>query len=556
MTHVFTLLFISVLALTVTGHTAAPPSIDGKAFFEHIQVLASDRFEGRAPGSKGEDLTVTYLEEQFRRLGLKPGNTDGTYIQNVPLVGITAAPDADLTLRRGTETRVLRFKDQVVPWTKRVTDRVSLDNSEMVFVGYGVQAPEYQWDDYKGVDVRGKTLVMLINDPAVPDPSDPSKLDPSLFGGKAMTYYGRWTYKYEIGAKLGAAAVLIVHETEPAAYPFSVVQNNTGEKFDLVTPDKNMGRCAVEGWVSRDAAVELFRMAGQDFDTLKKDAITRQFKPVSLGVSASMTITNKLRRLDSRNVLAMLDGSDPELRNEYVIYTAHWDHLGIGTPVNGDAIYNGAIDNASGVAALLEIARWFTQVQPRPKRSILLLAVTAEEAGLFGSEYYAKLPVYPLEKTLANINMDGMNLFGRTRDVTVIGLGASDLDDYLRTAAAAQDRMVRPDPEPEKGRYYRSDHFNFAKQGVPALYTDDGTEFIGKPERYGLEVRDRYTNEDYHRPSDEVKADWTPEGAVEDALLYAEVGYAVANAAKYPEWKPGNEFRAIREQRLRKADSQ
>jgi Zn-dependent M28 family amino/carboxypeptidase len=556
MRHLTALLLISGLSAAVAGHAADRPSMNGATFMEHINVLASDRFQGRAPGGTGEDLTVAYLQDQFRRLGLEPGNTDGTYIQNVPLVSITAAPDADLTVRRGEATRVFKFKDEVVPWTKRVTERVSLDRSDLVFVGYGVQAPEYDWDDYKGLDVRGKTLVMLINDPAVPDPSDPSKLDSSVFGGKAMTYYGRWTYKYEIGAKLGAAAVVIVHETEPAAYPFSVVQNNTGEQFHLVTPDKNMGRCAVESWISRDAAVELFKMAGQDFDALKKAAISREFKPVPIGVTASMTMTNTLKRLDSRNVMATLEGSDPELRDEFVVYTAHWDHLGIGTPVDGDAIYNGALDNASGMSALLEIARWFTTVQPRPKRSILFLAVTAEEQGLLGSQYYATLPVYPLEKTLANINIDGMNMFGRTRDITVIGMGASDLDDYLHRAATAQGRVLRPDPEPEKGMYYRSDHFNFAKEGVPALYTDQGIEFLGKPERYGLEVREQYTTEDYHRPSDEVKPDWTTEGALEDAALYAEVGFAVANAAEMPQWKPGNEFRAIREDRLKKAGSE
>ena len=542
--------------LTAAVYTTSRPALDSTAFMEHIKVLASDRFEGRAPGGKGEELTVAYLEAQFRRIGLEPGNTDGSFVQKVPLVGITPAEDAHLTLKHGSDTRVLKYRDQVVPWTKRVTEKVTLDNSEMVFVGYGVQAPEYQWDDYKGLDVRGKTLVMLINDPAVPDPSDPSKLDPKVFGGKAMTYYGRWTYKYEIGAKLGAAAVVIVHETEPAAYPFSVVQGNTGERFDLVTSDKNMGRCAVEAWISRDSALELFRMAGQDFDALKKEAVTREFKPVPLGVTASMTITNTLRRLDSRNVLARLPGSDLKLRDEYIVYTAHWDHLGIGTPANGDAIYNGALDNASGVAALLEIARWFTRIEPRPKRSILFAAVTAEEQGLLGSEYYAKMPAYPLERTLANINIDGMNMFGRTRDITVIGMGASDLDDFLRDAAAAQKRLLRPDPEPEKGFYYRSDHFNFAKEGVPALYTDQGIEYIGKPENYGIEIRDRYTKDDYHRPSDEVRADWTTDGALEDAALFAEVGYAVANASKFPEWKPGNEFKATREERLKKAGSE
>ena len=556
MPHFMTALVLAaaLLAAACSGGTTAatePPAIDGHAFLEHIETLSSDEFEGRSPGTKGEDLTVEYLARQFRELGLEPGNTDGTYVQKVPLVSITIQGKPDMTLRRGAETRVLKFHDEVVPWTKRVTERVSLDASDMVFVGYGVQAPEYEWDDYKGLDVRGKTLVMLVNDPAVPDPANPSKLDPDVFGGQAMTYYGRWTYKFEIGAKLGAAAVLVVHETGPAGYPFSVVQNNTGEQFDLVTPDKNMSRCAVEGWISRDAAVELFRLAGRDFEAAKKAAVSRGFEPVPLGVKASIAFGNTLKEIESRNVLAKVPGSDPAVEDEYVIYTAHWDHLGVGTPVDGDSIYNGAMDNASGTSALLEIARWYTKVQPPPRRSILFLAVTAEEQGLLGSQYYAEFPVYPLEKTLAALNIDGMNLFGRTRDITVIGMGASDLDDYLRAAAEGQNRTLKPDPESEKGFYYRSDHFNFAKKGVPALYTDDGTEYIGKPDTYANDVRTRWVTEDYHRPSDEVKESWDIQGAVDDMALFAKVGYEVANADRYPEWKPGNEFRQIREQRLK-----
>lgn len=526
------------------------PSVDGAALMRHIEVLASDGYEGRLPGTRGEDLTVAYLEEQFRQAGLTPGNTDGTYVQTVPLVSITAAP-ADLTLRRGSQTRVLKHRDQVVPWTKRVTDRVTVEDSEMVFVGYGVRAPEYEWDDYKGLDVTGKTLVMLINDPAVRDPENPAQLDATMFGGRAMTYYGRWTYKYEVAAKLGAAGVVIVHDTEPAGYPFSVVQNNVGEKFDLASPDDNMSRVALESWISREAALDLFTMAGQDFGALERQATTREFRPVPLGVTASITIDNTLRRLESRNMIARLEGSDPALRNEYIVYTAHWDHLGVGAAVNGDTIYNGAKDNASGTAALLEIARAFATLDPAPKRSLLFLAVTAEEQGLLGAQHYAEHPIYPLERTLANINIDGMNMWGRTRDVVVVGYGASDLDDYLRQAAEAQGRVLVPDPEPEKGFYYRSDHFHFAKNGVPALYTDEGVDFLNQPEGYGITVRDRYTREDYHRPSDEVKEGWDVSGAVDDANLFADVGWRVANAGTWPEWKPGNEFRAVREGRLR-----
>jgi Zn-dependent M28 family amino/carboxypeptidase len=534
---------------TAIGHL---PPIDIDAVLRHTKTLSADEFEGRAPGSKGEDLTVNYIVDTFRKSGLKPGNTDGTYVQKVPLVGITGAEARPLTIARGGRKQTLKWKDEAVAWTKHVADGASLENSELVFAGYGVDAPEYNWNDFKDVDVKGKTIVVFVNDPQMPDPSDSSKLDPKTFNGEAMTYYGRWTYKYEEGAKRGAAGILIVHETAPAGYPFSVVQGFLGERFDLVTPDKNMGRAAIEGWVSLDAAKKIFAMAGQDFAALKKQAITREFKPVPLGLTASMAVKNTLRTLDSRNVLAKLEGSDPQLKNEYVVYSAHWDHLGIGDPVNGDRIYNGALDNASGVASLLEIARAFTQVQPPPKRSILFLMVTAEEQGLLGSQYYSVTPAYPLAKTVANINMDTVNPWGRTKDITVIGLGASDLDDYLRDAAGEQGRMLRPDPEPEKGFYYRSDHFNFAKQGVPALYTESGIDFIGKPPEYGKQKRDEYTNHDYHAPSDEVKPDWDLSGAREDAQLLLAVGYRVAQADKYPAWKPGNEFKAKRDLALRR----
>jgi len=537
------------LSPSTSQHTAIGqlPQVDIDAVLRHTKTLSSDQYEGRAPGSKGEELSVNFIVDAFKKSGLKPGNTDGTYIQKVPLVGITGAEARPLTIAKGGKKQTLKWKDEVVAWTKHVADGASIDDSEMVFAGYGVDAPEYNWNDFKDVDVKGKTIVVFVNDPQVPDPADASKLDPKTFNGEAMTYYGRWTYKYEEGARRGAAAVLIVHETAPAGYPFPVVQGFLGERFDLVTPDKNMGRSAIEGWVSLDAARKIFAMAGQDFDALKKQAITRDFKPVPLGLTASMALKNTMRTLDSRNVLAKLEGSDPQLKNEYVVYSAHWDHLGIGDPVNGDKIYNGALDNASGVATVLEIARAFTQVQPPPKRSILFLMVTAEEQGLLGSEYYSVTPVYPLAKTLANINIDGVNKWGRTKDVTVIGLGNSDLDDYLREAAGEQGRILRPDAEPEKGFYYRSDHFNFAKQGVPALDPEAGIDFVGKPPEYGRQKRDEFTSKDYHQPSDEVKPDWDLSGAREDAQLFLAVGYRVAQADKYPEWKPGNEFKAKRD---------
>ncbi len=531
---------------------ASLPKIEPTAILDRIKVLASDEYEGRAPGSKGEELTVQYLETELKKLGLKPGNTDGTYIQKVPLVGITAAPATPLTIAKGDSKQVIKWRDEMVAWTKHVADSASIEDSDLIFAGYGVEAPEFNWDDFKGVDVKGKTIIVLVNDPAVPDPSDPQKLDPKTFGGEAMTYYGRWTYKFEEGARKGAAGILIVHETGPAGYPFSVVQGNLDEKFDLVTSDKNMGRAAIEGWVTVDAARKILKMAGQDFDALKKQAATRDFKPVPLGLKASLAIRNTLRTIDSRNVVAKLDGSDPAHKDEFVVYSAHWDHFGIGTPVKGDKIYNGAADNASGVATVLEIARAFTQVKPAPRRSILFLLVTAEEQGLLGSQYYSVTPIYPLEKTLANINLDSMNQWGRTSDLVLVGLGASELDDYVKAAAAEQNRTIKPDAEPEKGFYYRSDHFNFAKQGVPALDPDTGTEFVGKPLGYGKQKRDEYTDNDYHAPSDEVKPDWDLTGAADDAELFFAVGYRVANADKLPEWRPGNEFKAKRDAMLKK----
>ena len=526
------------------------PRIDAAAVLAHTKALSSDAFEGRAPGTKGEQLTVDYLINQFKTMGLTPGNTDGTFVQEVPLVGITAAP-APLRVAGGTGGATLRWKDDVMAWTKHVAPSADLKESELVFVGYGVVAPEYGWDDFKGLDVKGKTLVMLINDPPVAAADRPGELDAKTFGGKAMTYYGRWTYKFESAAAHGAAGAFIIHETVPAGYPFDVVQSSwEGEQFDLVTPDKNMGRAAVEGWLSLDAGKQLLYQAGQDFDSLKKQAATRDFKPVPLGLRASMAIKNTLRTITSKNVIAKLEGTHPQLKDEYVIYTAHWDHLGKGPAVDGDSIYNGAVDNGVGVAGLLEVAHAFTQLKEPPKRTVVFMSVTAEEQGLLGSEYYGVTPIYPLARTLADINMDGLNVWGKTKDITLIGYGASDLDDYAKYAASEQGREVRADPEPEKGFYYRSDHFSFAKQGVPALDPDEGVDYIGKPADFGKKVRETFTARDYHKPSDVVKPDWDLSGAAEDLQLLMAVGYRVAQADAYPGWKPGNEFKAKRDEML------
>ena len=519
---------------------------------QHTKILSGDEYEGRGPGTAGEELTVKYLTEQFQKLGLKPGNPDGTYVQKVPLVGFSAQPHASFTA--GAKTINLTFPQDYVAVSRRFVPESKVENSDIVFVGYGVVAPEYGWDDYKGVDVKGKTIVMLINDPAVPSASDPKQLDDKMFKGKAMTYYGRWTYKYEIASEKGAAAAIIVHETEPAGYPYEVVSGSwSRENFDIQKPDKNMNRVAVESWITLDRAKELFTAGGQDFDALKKAAVTKDFKPVTLNAKANFHVTNTLREINSNNVVAKIEGSDAALKNEYVVYTAHWDHLGRDPKLQGDQIFNGALDNASGTGALLEIADGFTKLATPPKRSILFLAVTAEEKGLLGAKYYAQNPLYPLNKTLANINMDGVNQWGRTSDITMVGDDNSTLIDLLRETAKAQGRVVNPDPEPEKGFYYRSDHFEFAKVGVPALYTDSGTKYVGKDANYSQQKRDEYTNKDYHKVSDEIKPDWDLGGAVDDAQLLTTIGYRVAQGDKYPEWKPGTEFKAKRDESMRGA---
>jgi Zn-dependent M28 family amino/carboxypeptidase len=532
------------------GHVAIGelPDIDTTELLAHTKVLSSDEFEGRLPGTRGEELTVDYLVDQFKKVGLKPGNTNGTYVQKVPLVSITPAP-ASLVLKKDGQEQTATWRDEFVAWTKHVAPTASIADSELVFVGYGVVAPEFEWDDYKGIDVKGKTLVMLVNDPPVVDPANPSQVDPKVFGGRAMTYYGRWTYKFEIAAQKGAAGALLIHETGPAGYPFQVVQDGfTGERFDLVTPDKNMGRAAIEAWVSNEFGRKLLELGGQNLDQLKEQAATREFTPIPLGVTASVTLENKLRTLDSQNVIGRLEGSDPVLKNEYVVYTAHWDHFG----KRDEGIFHGAQDDALGNAALIEVARAFTKLPSPPRRSILFLSVTAEEQGLLGSEYYSVTPIYPLEKTVADINMDSWNVSGRTRDLTLVGLGASDLDDYVRDAAAEQGRVVHGDAEPEKGFYYRSDHFNFAKMGVPALSPEGGVEYIGKPADYGQKVREAWTANRYHKPADVVMPDWDLTGTREDLKVYFAVGYRVAQADKFPEWKPGNEFKAKRDEMLKR----
>ena len=539
--------------------------LSGAKVLDHIKVLASDAFEGRGPGTPGEEKTVAYLTDQFRQFGLKPGNPDGTFVQDVPLVGFQAKSTSGLIQFQG-KTVKLDSPDAWVAVSRRfpsdprftvgrsVETQVQVQSSDVVFVGYGVVAPEYGWDDYKDVDVKGKTVIMLINDPAVPDPADPERLDPTYFKGRAMTYYGRWTYKYEIASKKGAAACLIVHETGPAGYGFPVVLGSWGrENFDLMSPDGNKDRVAVEAWLALDKARAIFAAAGQDFDALKLAATKKDFRPVSLGGSGEFKVMNTSRRVESKNVVAKLEGSDPSLKDEFVVYTAHWDYLGRDPKLDGDQIFNGAADNASGTAALLEIARAYSTLKTPPRRSTLFLSVTAEEKGLLGAKYYAEHPLYPLSKTLANINMDVINLWGPTTDIVSVGLGNTTLDDLLGEVARGQNRTIGGDPEPEKGSFYRSDHFEFAKQGVPALNAKAGIDYLGKPAGFGQAKRDEYTKNDYHKVTDEVKSGWDLNGAEQDMRLLMDVGLRVGNGVSYPEWKSGTEFKATRDASLKAA---
>ena len=544
---------ISILAADKIEQQLKPALdvITPDSLLAHIKVLASDEFEGRAPGAKGEELSVKYISEQFARIGLKSGNPDGTYTQEVPLAGITSEPVMSFTV--GEKKTELKYPDDYVATSARLQSDIKIDNADVVFVGYGVVAPEYGWDDYKDVDVRGKTILMLINDPAIPDPKDPKKLDDKMFKGKAMTYYGRWTYKYEIAAQKGAAAAVIIHETEPAAYPYSVVKTSWAkENFELDQPNKNMDAVQVRSWITLDVAKKLLADSGQDFDALKKAAIKKDFRPVALKAKANVSIKQTVRPFKSHNVLGKLEGSDPKLKDEWVVYTAHWDHLGRHLDLQGDQIFNGAIDNASGVASVIQLGSAFAKLNPPPKRSVLFMATTAEEAGLLGAKFYAEHPLYPLEKTLADINIDTINPWGKTRDLEDLSNNNSTLDDMLAAATKRNGRVMKPNSQPEKGEFYRADHFEFSKLGVPSLYIGGGKEVIGKPAGFGQQKKDDYTAHHYHQVSDEVNPEWDLSGAAQDMQLLLEVGYQVANGDKFPEWKSGTEFKAKRDQMLKK----
>jgi len=537
------------LSTLTTVFSATPrPAIEEGRLRRHIEVLSSDAFEGRAPGSPGEEKSVAYLIEQFQQAGLQPGGLQGSWTQEVPILGVKSTVTARFST--ANDPGELGFPQDIVAWSPRLVPTVEVKPSEMVFVGYGITAPEYGWDDYRGIDVRGKTVVILVNDPPIPDPQNPAQLNERMFKGMAMTYYGRWTYKLEEAGRRGAAAALIIHETKPAAYPWFVVVNSWGrERFDL-EGDKSP-KVDIAGWISHERAQRLFAANGTTYEAAKAAAIQPGFRAQTLQEKAAFTAQNVHRPVKSKNVLALLPGSSPRKRDEWLIYTAHWDHLGRNPQLEGDQIFNGALDNASGTGGLLEIARALASTTPRPPRTVLFLAVTAEEQGLLGSAYYAAHPVHPLARTVANLNMDVLNQWGRTRDVRVVGAGNSTLEAVLERAARKQGRIVKPESHPEHGTFYRSDHFEFMKLGLPALYPKAGDEYRDRPPGYGESKVTEFINRDYHKVSDEIKSDWDLAGAVEDLELLRAVGEEVARDRRWPQWLPGAEFKAARDRSLK-----
>ena len=506
---------------------------------EHIAALASDEFEGRAPATPGEEKTINYLQSEFEALGIGPGNGD-SYFQGVSVTEITTASDAVLTFSGSNYDAELEYATEMIVGSQQQIPTASIVDSELVFVGYGVVAPERNWNDYAGIDVVGKTVIILVNDPGY------STQDPDIFNGNAMTYYGRWTYKYEEAARQGAAGALIVHETGPAGYGWEVVSGSwSGPQIGLQADNLNSDKNDIEGWLTLDSAEALFAGAGLNYQQLKATAAQPGFTAVPLGdVTASVAIQNSVRTSLSQNVIAMIPGTDRA--EETIIYTAHWDHLGVNAEIPGDNIYNGAADNATGTAALLAMAKMHVDAGPAP-RSIVFLAVTAEESGLLGSRWYTEHPVFPLATTVANINIDVLNTYGPMHDIVVVGNGSSELEAYLEEAATAQGRHLVEEPNPERGYYYRSDHFNFAKAGVPALYAESGEDSVEFGKKWGAEQAQDYNENRYHAPSDEYDPNWNLEGAAQDILLYFDVASKLSRESSFPNWLEGNEFKGIRD---------
>lgn len=520
----------------------AEGAITEAALRGHIRFLADDLLEGRAPGSRGDLLAQKYVAAQFEALGFQPAGPEGSWFQSVPLVGVAAQLPAEIVVRRDAASAIFKAQQEFVFTAGRPQSEVGVQDAEIVFVGYGIVAPEFQWDDYKGVDLRGKVLLMMNNDPS---------RDPGLFAGKRRLYYGRWDYKYEMAARQGAAGAIIIHTEDSAGYPYQVVQRSwTGEQFEL--RGGHGSRLEIAGWFTEDAARRLATLAGRELDALRESAERRDFVPLPLGVRLSAELKCQVREQDTANVLAVVPGKNPELAREHVVFMAHHDHLGVSAEpdARGDRICNGAIDNASGTAALLAIAQVCARLPERPDRSILFAAVGAEEQGLLGSAYLAQHSPVPPGHLAAVINIDGLNILGPTRDVNVIGLGKSNLDAIVQQIATWQQRVVVPDQFPDRGYYYRSDQFSLARVGVPGVYLHSGTAVIGKPEGWGKEQLEKWIKEHYHQPSDEWAAHWNLAGAVLDVRLLLHTGLAVARRREMPEWLPGDEFEAARKAAL------
>jgi Zn-dependent M28 family amino/carboxypeptidase len=519
------------------AHRIPPPfsDLDENAFREDVRMLASDEFEGRRPGTPGEDKTVTFLVERFRKLGLKPGNGD-SYLQQVPMAEITAGSDASLAIGGRGGSRLLEYAKDMVIWTRREVPEAALRGSAMVFVGYGIVAPEYHWNDYDQLDVHGKTVVVMVGDPGY------ATKDPKVFRGNLETYYGRWTYKVEEAARHGAAGVLMIHDTGSAGYGWEVVVNSrTGPQFELVATGEPKG-ATVEGWISLAAARATFEQAGLDFETLTAAASRPGFHAVAMGLTADATLHNTLRRINSPNVIGVLPGADH--RREFLLFTAHWDHLGRQSPQAGGAVFSGAVENASGVAGLLALARSFSRTRPQEDRSIAFIALTGGEAGLLGSAYYVDHPLVELRQTVAVLNLDMLHIGGPTRDVTLFGAGNSELEDYLREAALQQGREVRQDPDPEQGFYYRSDQLSFARAGVPALYAKAGLDDSAHGPAWGQQQLTDYLAHRYEQTGDKYSADWDVRGTLLDLHLYYDVGNRLARSRRFPRFYPESEFRA------------
>jgi Zn-dependent M28 family amino/carboxypeptidase len=509
----------------------------------HTRYLSHDLMEGRGPGTRGDDLARYYIAAQYEALGLEPGGTDGTYFQSVPLVGSIVASNTNLTVSRGNRVQTFIYRQDFVPFSGVQNPTVPVAG-EMVFVGYGIVAPEYDWDDYKGKDMTGRILVMLNDDPGTED-------TPEFFGGKARTYYGRWTYKYEIAAEVGAAGAIIIHTTPSAGYPFTVVQNSWGgENFELQSSD-DLPTLAVKAWTSEEASREILQMAGFTLEELQERALQRDFEPIDLNLRASTTIRQSVREVNTYNVLGILRGGDSSMNDQAVVYTAHYDHFGIGEPVDGDSIYNGALDNAVGVAMTLAIAKAFTELPVPPHRSILFAAVGAEEFGLLGSEYYVRYPTFPHGKIAACINIDGGNIYAPTSDVIFLGAERSTIGEIVDKIAWKRRLTVEGDQFPEQGSFYRSDHFSFAKAGIPAVSLRTGSDFIGKPDSWGREQVETYIAKHYHQPSDVIRDEWDLRGVIDQARFCFQLGWEIALQREMPAWYPGDEFEAVRRASLR-----